>query len=124
MGGFTVGRASHHYRLLEFYIPATRGYRLSGTYRLYPQHCRMPVISEEDRTVSAATELLEKMKKETMVEDNQETTGHPLPWRTEGGDAGRIEGGHSRTGEGGWRQHNLKQPHMPADTQDDTKNAP
>jgi len=62
--GFTVGRAPHHYRLLEFYIPATRGYRLSGTYRLYPQHCRMPVISEEDRTVSAATELLEKMKKE------------------------------------------------------------
>merc|ERR1711966_578340 len=62
--GFTVGRAPHHYRLLEFYIPATRGYRLSGTYRLYPQPCRMPVISEEDRTVSAATELLEKMRKE------------------------------------------------------------
>ena len=32
--GFTVGRAQHHYRLLDFYIPATRGYRLSGTYRL------------------------------------------------------------------------------------------
>ena len=43
--GFTVGRAPHHYRLLEFYIPATRGYRLSGTYRLYPQHCRMTVIT-------------------------------------------------------------------------------
>merc|ERR1711966_293893 len=65
--GFTVGRAPHHYRLLEFYIPATRGYRLSGTYCLYPQHCRMPVITEEDMTVEAATELLEKMRKEILT---------------------------------------------------------
>ena len=62
--GFTVGRAPHHYRLLEFYIPATRGYRLSGTYRLYPQHCRMPTITEEDKTVEAAAELSDKMKQE------------------------------------------------------------
>ena len=54
-GRFTVGRAPRHYRLLEFYIPATRGYRLSGTYRLYPQYCRMPTITEEDKTVEAAT---------------------------------------------------------------------
>ena len=60
--GFTVGHAPHHYRLLEFYfyIQTTRGYRLSGTYRLYPQHCRMPMITEEDKTVEATTELLEK----------------------------------------------------------------
>ena len=58
--GFTVGRAPHHYRLLEFYIPATGGYRLSGTCRLYLQHCRMPRITEEDNTIEAATELLEK----------------------------------------------------------------
>ena len=62
--GFTVGRAPHHYRLLEFYIPATRRYRLYGTYRLYPQHRRMPTIKEEDKTAEAATELLEKMRKE------------------------------------------------------------
>ena len=62
--GFTVGRAPHHYRLLECYISATRGYCLSGIYRLYPQHCRMPTITEEDKTVEAATELLESMRKE------------------------------------------------------------
>ena len=39
-------------------------HRLSGTYHLYPQHCCMPVITEEDRTVEAATELLEKTRKE------------------------------------------------------------
>ena len=51
--GFVLGRAENHYRLLWFYIPATRGYRLSGTYKLFPQHCRMPTISEEDKTVAA-----------------------------------------------------------------------
>ena len=62
--GFTVGRAPHHYRLLEFYIPATKGYRLSGTYRLFPQHYQMPMITEEKKRVEAATELLESAKKE------------------------------------------------------------
>ena len=59
-----VERAPNHYRLLEFYIPATRGYRRSGTYRLMPQHCRMPTISKEDRTVEAAADLIKEMKRE------------------------------------------------------------
>ena len=53
--GFTVGRAPHHYRLLGIYITATRGYRLSGIYPLYPQHCCMPTMTEKDKTVEAAT---------------------------------------------------------------------
>ena len=61
--GYVVARCPHHYRLLEFYIPETRGYRRSGTYRLMPQHCRMPTISEADRTVEAAADLLKEMKK-------------------------------------------------------------
>ena len=62
--GYVVARCPHHYRLLEFYIPETRGYRRSDTYRLMPQHCRMPTISEADRTVEAAASLLKEMKKE------------------------------------------------------------
>ena len=62
--GYVVGCAPHHYHLLEFYIPDTRGYRLSGTYRLYSQHCRMPTISKEDRTGEATADLLQKMKAE------------------------------------------------------------
>ena len=50
--------------LLQFYIPTTPGYRFSGTYRLFPQHCRMPTILEEDKTVEAAAPcLLEIIKK-------------------------------------------------------------
>ena len=62
--GYVVGRAPYHYGLLEFYIPATRGYKLSGTYRLYPQHCRMPTILEEERTVKAVADLMKQMKRE------------------------------------------------------------
>ena len=62
--GYVVGHAPHHYHLLEFYIPSTRGYRLSSIYRLYPQHCQMTTFLEEDRTVEAAANLVKQMKKE------------------------------------------------------------
>ena len=62
---FTMGRSRHHYRLLEFYVPTTRGYRISGTFRLDPTHWKLPTISEQDKTVVAATKLLEQHKKFT-----------------------------------------------------------
>ena len=60
---FTVGRARHHYHLLEFYVPTTRGYRISGAFHLNPTQWKLPIISERDKTVVAATELLEQHKK-------------------------------------------------------------
>ena len=60
---YVAGCTSNHYCLLEFYIPATRGYRRSGTYRLVPQHCWMPTISEENSTIEAAADLIKEMKK-------------------------------------------------------------
>ena len=35
---FVTGMVPYHYRLLKFYVPATGGYRISGTYRLNPAH--------------------------------------------------------------------------------------
>ena len=48
---FNMGRARHHYCLLEFYVPNTRRYRISGTFCLNPTHWKLPVISEQDKTV-------------------------------------------------------------------------
>ena len=59
---FVVGRAPAHYRLLEFFCPETRGYMTTGTYKLYPMHCSMPAISEGDRTIIAAADLLDACK--------------------------------------------------------------
>ena len=59
---FYTGRLPLHYRLMEFFDPATRGYRKSGTYKLYPAHCKAPVMSEADRTIVAASDLMKMLK--------------------------------------------------------------
>ena len=38
--GYYVGPAKKHYRNLRFWIPTTRQYRISNTYKLYPTHYR------------------------------------------------------------------------------------
>ena len=35
---------------------------MTATYELFPAHCKVPTVSEEDQTLIAATELLEVMK--------------------------------------------------------------
>ena len=60
---FTLVRARHQYHLLGFYVPSTRGYQISGTFRLDPTHWKLPVISEQDKMVVAATDLLEQYNK-------------------------------------------------------------
>ena len=62
---FSVGRAPDHYRLMEFFDPNTRNYRISGTYKLYPTHCNIPTLSEADQSIIAANELLELLKAKT-----------------------------------------------------------
>jgi len=51
-----------HYRLPEMFDPNTRSYRTAGTYKLYPTHCKVPTISEADRTIIAAAELLDTIR--------------------------------------------------------------
>ena len=56
---FYVGPCIDHYRLQRFFIPSTRRYRDTGTRELYPAHCNVPTISEADRTLLAAQDLLQ-----------------------------------------------------------------
>ena len=55
---YYVGPATKHYRLLKFYDPTTCNYNITGTYELYPGHCKVPSISKGDCTILAATKLL------------------------------------------------------------------
>ena len=59
---FVVGRCPLHYRLLEFFNPKTRAYLKTGTYKLYPRHSKVPSISEADRTLLVAQEMLTKLQ--------------------------------------------------------------
>ena len=51
-----------HYRLMNFFDPQTGGTLTTGTFRLYPTHCRAPTISEGDRIIAAAADLLRALK--------------------------------------------------------------
>ena len=61
LDAFYVSMCKEHYRLLEFWIDKTKSCRTSGTYRIYPAHCTIPTISEADKTIIAATELVKEL---------------------------------------------------------------
>ena len=56
--GYYVGPAPHHYWCLRFYIPATQCFCFSDMWRLYPTHCQIPIASQHDLSILAATDLL------------------------------------------------------------------
>ena len=59
---FVTGMAPHHYCLLNCCVPATRGYRILGTYYLNSAHWTMPTVSEADCTVLVTIDLLKKLE--------------------------------------------------------------
>ena len=62
---YYVARTPHHYRLLEFFDPISRNYRITGSYKLYPTHCKVPTISTNDRTILAAQDLIQALQGST-----------------------------------------------------------
>ena len=42
--------------------PETRSFRTSGSYKLYPMHCKNPTISQADLTLQAANELYHSLQ--------------------------------------------------------------
>ncbi len=56
--GYYVGPAPNHYQCLQFYIPATQCFRSSDMWCLYPTHCQIPIPSQHDLSILAATDLL------------------------------------------------------------------
>ncbi len=59
--GFYVGPAANHYQCLRFYIPSTRRFRFSVTWRLYPTHCHVQVTSQHDLSIVAAADILKAL---------------------------------------------------------------
>ena len=60
--GWCIGPAMEHYRCNKFFIDATRGIRTASTTKLFPAHCAIPSISEEDKTIVAAAELVKVLE--------------------------------------------------------------
>ena len=104
---FYTGRKPMHYRLLEMFDPNTRSYRTVGTYKLYPSHCKVLTISEADRTIIAAAELLDTIRVQIptqadtkrqhlhVIEQLTEILDNAPPPRVDGQSAPRV--GHGAT---------------------------
>jgi hypothetical protein len=60
--GWTIGPALDHYRHWDFYIPKTRGTRVSDTVVFLPEKYSMPTTASADRASTALEELTEALK--------------------------------------------------------------
>jgi hypothetical protein len=69
-----VGPAMEHYRCYQFFIPETKGTRISGTAEFFPHHCKMPTISPADTVAHAAQDLVRALTTTTPA-----TPFPPLP---------------------------------------------
>lgn len=57
------GPAIDHYRNMIFFVPETQAYRTSASFDLYPQHCQLPTLSEQQHNETVATEWLESLQR-------------------------------------------------------------
>jgi hypothetical protein len=128
--GYYVGPAPNHYRCLQFYIPPTRRFRFSDTWRLYPTHCQIPIASHHDLSILAATDLLtvlggilpssatakvkhvNAIRQLTSILTNQPATEMDEPAQRVDGPA--TKGGRESITEGGYhvKQHHISNYYM------------
>ena len=55
--GWYLGPSQDHYRCDIYYIPETRGYRVSGSTELFPQHCQLPDMTPHQHFRALTDEL-------------------------------------------------------------------
>jgi hypothetical protein len=56
---YYIGPDPTHYRCLKFWCPTSRRIRIGDTFRLYPTHCKLPTLSEHDRSLLAADDIIQ-----------------------------------------------------------------
>jgi hypothetical protein len=56
-----LGSSKDHYQCHIYYVPETKGYRVSGSAELFPQHCSEPTYSPDSHIKELLTELQENM---------------------------------------------------------------
>jgi hypothetical protein len=56
---FYLGPAMDHYRCDHYYIPDTRAYRISGSSKLFPQHCQLPTMTPHQHLQALTDKLTE-----------------------------------------------------------------
>ncbi len=57
VGGWYLRPSMDHYRCDVYYVPETRAYRVSGSTKLFPQHCQLPVLTPHQHLRELTDEL-------------------------------------------------------------------
>ena len=60
--GWYCGPAFDHHRNMCFYVPETRDYRTSASYNLFPQHCQLPTLSEQQHNKEIAQKWIKSIQ--------------------------------------------------------------
>ena len=55
--GWYLGPSKDHYRCDLYFIPKTRAYRISGSTKLFPQHCQIPCLTQQQHFWALTEEL-------------------------------------------------------------------
>jgi hypothetical protein len=56
--GWYLGPLVDHYRCNHYFVPKTRVYRISGSAKLFPQHCQVPFITAKDQLQEVTKEMI------------------------------------------------------------------
>ncbi len=57
LDAWLLGPSKDHYRCHLYYVPEMRGYRVSGSANLFPQHCMAPTYTPESHAQELSNEL-------------------------------------------------------------------
>jgi hypothetical protein len=63
--GWYLGLSKDHYRCDIYYIPETRGYRVSGSTELFPQHCQLPDMTPHQHFRALVDELSDDVDRQS-----------------------------------------------------------
>jgi hypothetical protein len=58
-----IGPSLDHYRCNHFFVPETRAYRVSGSAKLFPQHCHVPYLMWNKHLQEVINELVTMLHK-------------------------------------------------------------
>ena len=62
LNAWLLGPSKDHYRCNLYYVPETRGYRVSAAADLFPQHCIAPSFMPESHVKELSIELQQNLK--------------------------------------------------------------
>ncbi len=67
VNGWYLGPSKDHYRCDVYYIPETRGYRVSGSTELFPQHCQLPDMTPHQHFLALIDEMSDNVDRQSVT---------------------------------------------------------